>query len=94
MNVLVIDDGETLRGYDCREVLRVDEPAGGGELPFIVHFGRAGSTWELCCRNVLGFYPLSAADIRPLPLVLKERLTQGEGPWAVGITPGGLCLLY
>ena len=94
MNVLVIDDGDTLRGYDCREVVRVDELSGGGELPFVVHFGRAGNTWELCCKNVLGFYPLSAADVRPLPTVLKERMTQGEAPWAVGITPGGLCLLY
>lgn len=94
MNVLVVNDGVTLRGYDCREVVRVEEPAGLNDLPFVVHFGRAGVERELGCLSVLGFYPLSASDIRPLPAVLKERMTPGEVPWAVGITPGGLCLLY
>lgn len=94
MNVLVIDDGFSLRGYDCREVVRVEEPEGLGDMPFVVHFGRAGAERELGCLSVLGFFNLSAADIRPLPAVLKERLDPADAPWAVGITPGGLCLLF
>jgi hypothetical protein len=94
VNVLVIDDGFALRGYDCREVLRVEEPAGLSDMPFVVHFGRAGAERELGCLSVLGFFTLSAGDIRPIPAVLKERMNPGEAPWAVGITPGGLCLLY
>jgi hypothetical protein len=94
VNVLVVDDGITLRGYDCREVLRVDEPVELSDMPFIVRFGRGGAKRELGCLKVLGFHALSAADIRPLPAVLKERMIPGEAPWAVGITPSGLCLLY
>ncbi len=94
MNVLVIDDGMTLRGYDCREVVRVEEPTDLSDLPFVVHFGRAGVKRELGCMQVLGFHTLSASDIRPLPAVLKERMSQDDMPWAVGITPNGLCLLY
>jgi hypothetical protein len=94
VNVLVVDDGQGLRGYDCREVLRVEEPQGGGELPFVVRFGREGAGRELRCRNVLGFHVLGPSDIRPVPAVLKERMTTEEKPWAVGIVSGGLCLLY
>jgi hypothetical protein len=94
LNVLVVDDGVTLRGYDCREVVRVEEPEGLADMPFVVRFGRAGAERELGCMSVLGFYTLAAADIRPLPAALKDRMTQGESPWAVGIIPGGLCLLY
>lgn len=94
MNVLVIDDGFSLRGYDCREVVRVEEPEGLSDMPFVVRFGRAGAERELGCLSVLGFFTLSASDIRPLPAVLKERLDPADAPWAVAITPGGLCLLY
>lgn len=94
MNVLVIDDGTTLRGYDCKEVVRVDEPSGLNDYPFVVRFGRRGEERELGCMNVLGFFPLAASDIRPLPAVLKERMTADGAPWAVGIIPQGLCLLY
>jgi hypothetical protein len=94
VNVLVVDDGRTLRGYDCREVLRVDEPNDLRDLPFVVRFGRAGAERELECLNIVGFYTLTASDVRPLPAVLKDRMGPGESPWGVGITPGGLCLLY
>lgn len=94
LNILLVDDGLTLRGYDCREVVRVDEPSELSDYPFVVRFGRAGAEREFGCMNVLGFQHLSAADIRPLPAVLKERMNPGEAPWAVGITPEGLCLLY
>jgi hypothetical protein len=36
---------------------------------------------------------LSAREIRPVPEVLRERIT-GEKPWAVGLTERGMYLLY
>lgn len=97
MNVLVVDDGKTLRGYDYREVLNVEEIEVTGDMAtsdrFLVRLGRTGSRKEIRCREVLGFFPLSAREIRPVPPVLRERMT-GEIPWAVGITARGLCLLF
>lgn len=97
MNVLVVDDGTTLRGYDSREILHVEEIGPRGESPdadrFLVHLGRTGDRREIRCREVLGFFPLSAREIRPVPPALRERLT-GEVPWAVGVISRGLCLLF
>jgi hypothetical protein len=97
MNVLVVDDGKTLRGYDCREVLNVEEigtpdDAAGADR-FLVQLGRTGSRKEIRCRVVVGFFPLSARDIRPVPPLLRERMT-GEAPWAIGVISYGLCLLF
>jgi hypothetical protein len=36
---------------------------------------------------------LSAREIRPVPEVLRERIT-GEKPWAVGLTGREMYLLY
>lgn len=97
MNVLVIDDGTTLRGYDCREVLDVEEigePGGAEESDrFLVRLGRTGDRKEIRCREIVGFFPLSAREIRPVPAALKDRL-MGEVPWAVGVIARGLCLLF
>lgn len=97
MNVLVVDDGSVLRGYDCRDVLRVEEiPVAGSPAlaeKFLVHLGRNGRRNEVRCREVLGFFTLSAREVRPLPPALRERMA-GETPWGVGITDRGLCLLF
>jgi len=92
VDLLVVDDGAALRGYDCRDVLRVEEIAGkpGG---YIVRLGRLGSPREVACREVLGSVALSAREIRPVPEALWERIT-GEKPWAVGLTERGMYLLY
>ena len=92
VDLLVLDDGAALRGYDCRDVVRVEEVAGeaGG---YLVRLGRLGSQREITCREVLGSVALSAREIRPVPEVLRERIT-GEKPWAVGLTGQGMCLLY
>ncbi len=97
MNVLVVDDGKTLRGYDCREILNVEEiqvPNAAADCDrFLVRLGRTGSRKEIRCREVVGFFPLSAREIRPVPPALRERMT-GEVPWAVGVISHGLCLLF
>ncbi len=97
MNVLVVDDGTTLRGYDSREILKVEEIGGPGlpanAMRFLVRLGRSGNGKEIRCREVLGFFPLSAREIRPVPPALRERMT-GEVPWAVGVISKGLCLLF
>jgi hypothetical protein len=97
MNVLVVDDGSTLCGYDCREVLKVEEGCGGDGARepggFLVRMGRTGTRKEIRCREIVGFCTISARDIRPLPPALRERL-HGEIPWAVGITERGMCLLF
>ena len=92
VDLLLVDDGTSLRGYDCRDVVRVEEAAGGpgGDL---VRLGRLGSPREVACREVLGSVALSAREIRPVPEVLRERIT-GEKPWAVGLTGQGMYLLY
>ena len=92
VDLLVVDDGAALRGYDCRDVVRVEEvtkePGG-----YLVRLGRLGSPREVACREVLGSVTLSAREIRPVPEVLRERIT-GEKPWAVGLTERGIYLLY
>lgn len=97
MNVLVVNDGTTLRGYDSREVLNVEEIAVTGEPAdadrFLVRLGRTGNRKEVRCREVLGFFPISAREIRPVPPALRERM-HGEVPWAVGVFAQGLCLLF
>ncbi len=97
MNVLVVDDGSALRGYDCRDVLDVEDDGRGPGTPeaggFLVRHGRKGERREVRCREVVGFFTLSAREIRPLPPALRERI-HGEIPWAVGITERGLCLLF
>ena len=92
VDLLLVDDGAALRGYDCRDVVRVEEVAGepGG---FVVRLGRLGPPREVACREVLGSVALSAREIRPVPEVLRERIT-GEKPWAVGLTERGMYLLY
>ena len=89
---LVVDDGAALRGYDCRDVVRVEVVAGepGG---YLVRLGRLGSSREVACREVLGSVALSAREIRPVPEMLRERMT-GEMPWAVGLTEREIYLLY
>lgn len=92
VDLLVVDDGAALRGYDCRDVVRVEEVEGepGG---YLVRLGRMGSPREVSCREILGSVALSAREIRPVPDVLRERIT-GEKPWAVGLTERELYLLY
>lgn len=92
VDLLVVDDGAALRGYDCRDVVRVEEVAGepGG---FLVRLGRLGPPREFGCREVLGSVTLSAREIRPIPEALRERIT-GEQPWAVGLTGREIYLLY
>lgn len=92
VDLLVLDDGAALRGYECRDVVRVEEVAGepGG---YIVRLGRLGSSREVACREVVGSVALSAREIRAVPQVLLERMG-GEKPWAVGIIERGICLLY
>ncbi|GAB4240961.1 MAG: hypothetical protein OHK0028_19260 [Deltaproteobacteria bacterium] len=95
IELLVLDDGEGIRGYDCRDVLRVEAVAGDGGAAqgYRVRLGRLGPPREVACRGVLGSVSLSAREIRPVPAVLKERM-KGEVPWAVGMTERGLYLLY
>ena len=92
VDLLVVDDGEALRGYDCRDVVRVEEVAvePGG---YLVRLGRLGSPREVACREVLGSVALSAREIRPVPDVLRERIT-GEKPWAVGLAGREIYILY
>jgi hypothetical protein len=92
VDLLVVGDGGAFRGYDCRDVVRVEVVAGepGG---YLVRLGRLGSPREVACREVLGYVALSAREIRPVPEVLRERIT-GETPWAVGITGREMYLLY
>ena len=92
IDLLLVDDGVALRGYDCLDVVRVEEVAGepGG---FLVRLGRLGSPREVACREVLGSVALSAREIRPVPEALRERMT-GEKPWAVGLAGRELYLLY
>ena len=95
VDLLVIDDGTALRGYDCRDVVRVEELPGGTGSPegYLVRLGRLGPPREIACREILESVSLSAREIRPVPEVLKERVT-GEMPWGVGITEQRICLLY
>jgi len=95
IEILVLDDGTGIRGYDCRDVLRVEEVAGAGKAPagYLVRLGRLGPPREVSCREVVGSVSLAAREIRPVPAVLKERMT-GETPWAVGLTERGICPLY
>jgi len=94
LEFLVLDVGDAIRGYDCRDVLRVEET---GEEPsrgrYVVHLGRLGSTRDVRCREIVGSVTLSAGEIRPVPPALRDRM-EGEKPWAVGITERGICLLY
>lgn len=95
VDLLVVDDGTALRGYDCRDVVRVEEVPGRADSPggYLVRLGRLGPPREVVCREILGSVALSAREIRPVPGVLLERIT-GEKPWAMGITERGICLLY
>lgn len=92
VDLLVVDDGTALRGYDCRDVVRVEEVAGetGG---YIVRLGRLGPPREVACREILASVALTAREIRPVPPALRDRI-EGEKPWAVGIIERGICLLY
>jgi hypothetical protein len=92
VDLLVVDDGEALRGYDCRDVVRVEEVA-GETRGYLVRLGRLGSPRAVACREVLASVSLSAREIRPVPEVLRERIT-GEGPWAVGLAGREIYLLY
>jgi len=78
VDFLVVDDGAALRGYDCRDVVRVEEVAGepGG---FLVRLGRLGSPREVACREVLGSVALSAREIRAVLDRLRRR-PEGAGP--------------
>jgi len=96
LEVLVLDLGDSVRGYDFRDVLRVqEEESEDPALPgrYVVSLGRLGPAREIRCREVLGSLVLSVRDIRPVPAALCERMN-GEKPWAVGVTDRGLCLLY
>jgi len=97
MNVLVVDDGTSLRGYDCGDVMGIEEipspPETGDRAEFLVRLGRLGNPKGVRCREIVGFYSFAEPDVHPLPQVVKERMT-GEVPWGVGITERGLCLLY
>jgi hypothetical protein len=94
LEILVLDVGDTFRGYDCRDVLRVEET--GEEASrgrYVVRLGRLGAPRDVRCREILGSVALSAREIRPVPPALRDRMV-GEKPWAVGITERGICLLY
>lgn len=95
LDLLVLDDGAAIRGYDCRDVVRVKEVAGEHGAPggYLVQLGRLGSHREVACRKILGSVALSAREIRLVPEVLRERMS-GEKPWAVGVTERGIFLLY
>jgi len=95
IEILVLDDGTGIRGYDCRDVLRVEEAAGAAKAPagYLVQLGRLGPPTEVSCPEVMGSVSLAAREIRRVPAVLKERMT-GEAPWAVGLTERGICPLY
>jgi hypothetical protein len=97
LEVLVVDGGIGLHGYDCRDVLAVEElpptREGAAHEAFVVRLGRLGTPREIRCREVLGFFKLTPRDVRPLPAIVSERIA-GEAPWAVGIIDRGLCLLY
>ncbi|MBE0602050.1 MAG: hypothetical protein IH611_00285 [Deltaproteobacteria bacterium] len=96
LEILVLDFGDSVRGYDFRDVLGVKETDGEGPDPagrFVISLGRLGPAREVRCREILGSRVLSAADIRPVPVALCERM-EGEKPWAVGITGQRLCPLY
>ena len=95
IDLLVLDDGTAIRGYDCRDVVRVEEVPGRAEAPggYLLRLGRLGPPREVACREILGSVSMSARDIRPVPEVLRDRMT-GEKPWAVGITQQRICLLY
>lgn len=95
LDLLVLDDGASIRGYDCRDVVRVEEVAGERGAPggYRVQLGRLGSHREVACREILGSVALSAREIRLVPEALRERMT-GEKPWAVGVTERGIFLLY
>ncbi len=92
IELLVVDDGAALRGYDCRDVVRVEEVAGepGG---YLVRLGRLGLPREVACRKVLRSVVLSTGEIRPVPEALRERIS-GEKPWAVGLNEREIYLLY
>ncbi|MBI5905400.1 MAG: hypothetical protein HZB86_07585 [Deltaproteobacteria bacterium] len=94
LEILVLDVGDAVRGYDCRDVVRVeetDEEASRGR--YVVHLGRLGPPRDVRCREIVGSVTLSAREIRPVPPALRDRM-EGEKPWAVGITERGICLLY
>lgn len=95
IELILLDDGTAIRGYDCRDVVRVEEVPGRAETPggYLLRLGRLGPPREVACREVLGSVSLSARDVRPVPEVLRDRMT-GEKPWAVGITQQRICLLY
>ena len=92
IDLLVVDDGVALRGYDCLDVVRVEEVAGdaGG---YLVRLGRLDSPREVACREILGSIALSARELRPVPEALRERIA-GDKPWAVGLTEREIYLLY
>jgi len=95
VDLLVIDDGTSLRGYDCRDVVRVEEvPAEAGSPGgYLVRLGRLGPPRQIACREILESVSLSAREIRPVPEVLRVRMT-GEMPWGVGVREQRICLLY
>ena len=95
LELLVLDDGAAIRGYDCRDVVHVKEVPGESDAPggYLVQLGRLGSRREVVCREVLGAMSLSAREIRLVPEALRERMT-GEKPWAVAVTERGIFLLY
>ena len=92
IDLLVVDDGASLRGYDCRDVVRVED-APEAEGGYLVRLGRLGSPREVACREILGSVVLSAREVRPVPEALRERIP-GEKPWAVGLTEREIYLLY
>ncbi len=96
LEILLLDVGDAVRGYDCRDVLGVEEADAEGEASpgrYVVHLGRLGPAREVRCRGILGSVVLMAGDLRRVPAALCERMN-AEKPWAVGITESGLCLLY
>lgn len=92
----MVNDGATWRAYDCRSILDVKNVRSPeGETQYMVRLGRTGEARDLLCTHVLGFFPLPARDIRPLPDVLRDRLTgTEEPPWGVGFVENRICLLY
>jgi hypothetical protein len=81
-------DRGTISGLLCVRETDGGDPDAPGR--FVVRLGRVGPSREVRCRGVLGSRVLAAADIRPVPEALRERM-EGEQPWAGGITGQGLC---
>lgn len=96
MEVIVARQGGALVGFDCRDVVGVEDAEGGG-IPgsgaVRLRLGRRGHPRTVAGLTIVGFFRITARELRPVPWVLRERMT-GEIPWGVALILPGICLLY